>query len=425
MSLPNTVPRRKVLLLNFIHYGHILPLLELGKKLSQYHDVDFVVATARIPEIQSRGLLPSEGTTATTGSLNLADLRDGLSLDACNVIGDGAVAFVQRLNVVVDAFNIYLESHAAPDIIIADHFLHRAAKISHLRGIPFYFFHTASALSALEVYDAGNKPGMEFEDGLYLLMKEATVHATGIIISTARELHPDAVAKLEANPALSGKDLRLVGPIFAPASSRATEQAEIWAWLDHRPTGSVVYVSFGSLICPAPKQLYELGRALFLLGKPFILSLRTAQRHHLPEELHSGAPGDGRDFLIAEWAPQKMILGHPSLAVFVSHCGWNSATEAILGGVPVVGWPFNGDQYDNSEWFRVHGIGEKFAGTGQRSEKVLAADEIARLIRKVADWDGSAEGSYKRKAVQWSAVLRNAIGPTGSSTKDFEQLAKF
>ncbi|EMS63886.1 UDP-glycosyltransferase 72B2 [Triticum urartu] len=42
---------------------------------------------------------------------------------------------------------------------------------------------------------------------------------------------------------------------------------------------------------------------------------------------------------VAAWAPQVRVLSHPATAVFVSHCGWNSALESVAAGVPMVAWP--------------------------------------------------------------------------------------
>ncbi|OQV24498.1 hypothetical protein BV898_01560 [Hypsibius exemplaris] len=444
-------PRRNILLLNFAHYGHIIPLLELGKKLSQHHDVDFLVSSVRVPEIAFRGLLPAD--TLTTGSLNVIGLADGLTLEMCNEIGDGAeVSFVQRIEIIVNAYRQFLPSHT-PAVVIADHFLYGAAEITHSHGIPFYFFHTASTKSALEVLDFNGPTGREFEDAMYPSMKAATVYTVGIIVNSTRELDLEAARKLQSNPLLRGKDLKLVGPVFS-ATEKPNEEADFRAWLDSQAQQSVVYVSFGSLVCPSANQLHEIGLALLSLGRPFIFSLPEAHRRHLPRELHDGADGrrdgadrrrdgadrrrdgaDGRrdgaagdrkNFLIPGWAPQRLILGHPSVAVFVSHCGWNSTTEAMFGGVPVVGWPVFGDQFDNSEWFREHGIGETVQGTGWPCEKVLLAAEIADKIRKVADCrDYSSGGSYKENALKWNRILRDAIGPTGSASNDLAELSAF
>ncbi|MEQ2282104.1 hypothetical protein AMECASPLE_037119 [Ameca splendens] len=55
----------------------------------------------------------------------------------------------------------------------------------------------------------------------------------------------------------------------------------------------------------------------------------------------------GNNTLLVEWMPQKDLLGHPKIKLFVAHGGTNGVQEALCHGVPVVGFPLVFDQYDN------------------------------------------------------------------------------
>ncbi|MED6262628.1 hypothetical protein ATANTOWER_023052 [Ataeniobius toweri] len=55
----------------------------------------------------------------------------------------------------------------------------------------------------------------------------------------------------------------------------------------------------------------------------------------------------GKNTLLVDWMPQKDLLGHPKVKLFVAHGGTNGVQEAIYHGVPVVGLPVFYDQYDN------------------------------------------------------------------------------
>ncbi|XP_019875119.2 UDP-glucosyltransferase 2 isoform X4 [Aethina tumida] len=50
---------------------------------------------------------------------------------------------------------------------------------------------------------------------------------------------------------------------------------------------------------------------------------------------------------IGKWFPQQDILRHPNIKLFITHGGLQSVQEAVTNGVPMVGIPFFGDQYNN------------------------------------------------------------------------------
>ncbi|XP_067859764.1 UDP-glucuronosyltransferase 2C1-like [Heptranchias perlo] len=64
----------------------------------------------------------------------------------------------------------------------------------------------------------------------------------------------------------------------------------------------------------------------------------------------------GNNTKIMNWLPQTDLLSHPKTKVFITHGGENGIYEAIYHGVPMVGIPVFGDQYDNLLRLKARGV---------------------------------------------------------------------
>ncbi|CAI5774260.1 2-hydroxyacylsphingosine 1-beta-galactosyltransferase-like [Podarcis lilfordi] len=117
-------------------------------------------------------------------------------------------------------------------------------------------------------------------------------------------------------------------------------------WMEAADAG-VVVVSFGIGIRVLPKDLVEKMAGAFARLPQKVVWRYSGQK---PYNL-------GENTLMMDWLPQNDLLGHPSVKVLVSHCGMNSIFEAIYHGIPVVGFPFYGDQFDIMTRIQAKGMG--------------------------------------------------------------------
>ncbi|CAA0820015.1 UDP-glycosyltransferase 78D2 [Striga hermonthica] len=192
-------------------------------------------------------------------------------------------------------------------------------------------------------------------------------------------------------------------PLLLPTPPPNAADNDCLAWLARQAPASVAYISFGTMLTPPPPELLALAEALEERRFPYLWSFRDDSKREVVRPFFERMGSLGK---VVRWAPQREVLGHPSVGAFVTHCGWNSVVEAVSGGVPMVCRPFFGDQMINrrrvEEVWRI-GVGVEGgvftrAGTLRALEAVLSGemrDNIGRLkekgMRAVAEGGTSSE----------------------------------
>ncbi|CAD6566482.1 MAG: hypothetical protein TREMPRED_002646 [Tremellales sp. Tagirdzhanova-0007] len=168
-------------------------------------------------------------------------------------------------------------------------------------------------------------------------------------------------ASLKAMSRVRGSPVIGVGPQFNADVWNAAEEEEksakaqedekrIMSFLDAAlgkyGTNSSAYISFGTVFWPEerPELVTAIIESLLELTEPipFILATATANGKADPA-LKKRIEASGRG-LIVDWAPQVRVLRHDAVGMFLTHCGFNSLTEAIMTGVPIITMPFAADQ---------------------------------------------------------------------------------
>nr|ADV36300.1 glucosyltransferase [Linum usitatissimum] len=193
------------------------------------------------------------------------------------------------------------------------------------------------------------------------------------------------------------------------------EEPECLRWLDTKPPNSVIYVNFGSITTMSKQHLIEFGMGFANSDVSFLWVIRpdlvTGESAAFPPEFKEKADKTG---FISGWCPQEDVLNHPAVGGFLTHCGWGSIIESLTAGVPLLCWPFFGDQPINcrtacTEW-----------GIGMEIDKDVKRNDVEELVRELMNGDKGKK--MRSKAQDWAKLAREATSPGGSSVLNLDRL---
>ncbi|KAK7302533.1 hypothetical protein RJT34_13425 [Clitoria ternatea] len=249
--------------------------------------------------------------------------------------------------------------------------------------------------------------------------------ASAIAFNTFDELESDVLdALFSVFPSLY-----TIGPLTSflnqsPHNYLATFGSNLWKedhecleWLESKEPSSVVYVNFGSFTVMSAEQLLEFAWGLTNSKKPFLWIIR-------PDLVIGGSVilsfefvNETRDRgLITSWCPQEKVLNHPSIGGFLTHCGWNSTTESLCAGVPMVCWPFFADQLTNCRYIcKEWGVGIEIDTNVKRKEVEKSVNEL--MV-------GEMGKKMRQKIMELKKKAEEDTKPGGSSYLNLDKVIK-
>ncbi|XP_019167747.1 PREDICTED: UDP-glycosyltransferase 73C1-like [Ipomoea nil] len=269
-------------------------------------------------------------------------------------------------------------------------------------------------------------------------IQDAEGNAFGIVMNSFEELEREYTKEFKK---AKGKKVWSIGPVslcnkedsdMVERGNKATiDKHQCLKWLDSKETTSVLYVCLGSLARLPTSQMIELGLALESSKRPFIWAIK-----HISNEFQNWLQQEkyeervkGQGLIIFGWAPQVLILSHPSIGGFLSHCGWNSALEAITAGVPLINWPMFGEQFLNERLVvdvlktgvRVGVELPVLVGREEQTGVQVNRDDIALAIEQVMS--GGEEAEMRRERMKkLGEMARTAMEEGGSSFLNIAKL---
>lgn len=465
-----------ILFFPFLAPGHLIPVADMAA-LFAARGVKCTILTTPVNAAIIRSAVDrtndaSRGTDAPAIDISLFPFPDvGLPQGVESVDNLWSEAdthtFLKALQWLREPFDRFLAEHH-PDAVVADSFFEWSAEAAAEHGVPRLAF-LGSSLFARACTDCmlRNNPVKSSPDdpdtvvslpglphrvamrrsqmidpmkqqdhwAFYQRANAADQMSYGEVFNSFHELEPDYVEHYHTT---LGRRVWLFGPVaFASKdmASRGTsglspDADSCLRWLDEKAAGSVVYVSFGTLTRFSTAELREIARGLKLSGKNFVWVISRADTdtsQWMPEGFAELMARGESGLIIRGWAPQVLILNHPAVGGFVTHCGWNSMLEAMSAGMPLVTWPGYADQFFNEklivEQLKVGvGVGASdYASFLEVRRQVISGEVIAEAIGRVMG-DGEEGEAIRKKAKELGQKARRAVEKGGSSYGDVGRL---
>ncbi|CAI9783170.1 unnamed protein product [Fraxinus pennsylvanica] len=247
-------------------------------------------------------------------------------------------------------------------------------------------------------------------------------NADFILQNTVQELEFEAISALNQK-----QPTYAIGPInFSTGSTKPATSQNLWpetdtkAWLDSKPTSSVLYVSFGSLVQTSKQIIQEIAHGLLLCKVSFLWVIRSdIVNSNDNDVLPLGFADDSRDQgLIVQWCNQNKVLSHPAIGGFLTHCGWNSVLESIWCGVPMICYPLTSDQPTNRKLV----VDDWKIGINLCDGESVTREEFVEKIDKLRS--GTVSDGLRMEIKKIRTILHKALAVDGPSEKFFDQFIK-
>ncbi|KAE9619655.1 putative hexosyltransferase [Lupinus albus] len=448
--------------------GHMIPMMDIARIMAQHGLIVTIVTTpnnaARFTQTFTRSIESGSQIRLVEIQFNFEDGCE--NLDMLSSLGT-ALSFFNAANTLQQVENIFEELTPSPCCIISDMCLPYTAKIATKFNIPRISFLGQSCFTLLCLYNLGvyNKvvQNIATENEYFVLpgipdkieMTKAQLPGPPAMNENWREFYAKTGAaemssygvvmnsfeELETTYARDYKKVKkdkvwCIGPVSLSnkdqldrverGNKSSIDEHYCIKWLDlHEPRG-VIYVCLGSMCNQTTLQLIELGLALEALSRPFIWVIREES---YSEALEKWIKEDGfeertkeRSVVIRGWAPQLLILSHPAIGGFLTHCGWNSTLEAICAGVPMITWPMFGDQFCNEKLIvQILRVGISVGvetplkwGEEDKIGVLVNKEDVERAINKLMNETSESE-EIRERVKELAEMAKRTVEEGGSS----------
>ncbi|KAK7246428.1 hypothetical protein RIF29_41296 [Crotalaria pallida] len=257
--------------------------------------------------------------------------------------------------------------------------------------------HEAKGLATINVNDYGK--GIAFMERQWI----SFTSSDAIVFKTCREMEGPYCDYLESQ---MRKRVFLAGPVLPDPPTSTLEEKWV-TWLESFQPKTLIFCAFGSECILKSNQFQELLLGFELTGMPFLAALKSpigaeTLKSALPEGFHDRTKGRG--IVHGEWVQQQLILSHPSVGCFVTHCGSGSLTEAMVNECQLVLLPHAGDQFINA---RIMSGDLKIGVEVEKNEEdgLFTREAVCKAVRAVTENDSELGHVVRTNHAKWREFL--------------------
>ncbi|CDY43844.1 BnaC03g14770D [Brassica napus] len=398
-------------------FGHMTAFLHLANKLAEKgHKITFLLPKKGLKQLEPLNLFPK---SIVFHILTIPSV-DGLP-DGAETTSDIPITFGSFLASAMDRTRGQVEE-AVRLACVAISFV--PGRSPDELAIPPPGYPSSKVLLHGQETNSLSFLSYPFGDGVtfYERIMTGLVNCDVISIRTCQEMEGKFCDFIERE---FQRKVLLTGPML-PEPDNIKPLEDRWhQWLSRFEPGSVVYCSLGSQIILEKEEFQELCLGIELTCLPFIVAVKPPKgastiQEALPEGFEDRVKERG--VVWGEWMQQPLILAHPSIGCFVSHCGFGSMWESLLNNCQIVFIPHLGEQIFNtrlmSEELEVS-VEVKKDETGW-----FPKEKISGAVRSVMDKDTELGNLVRRNHAKWKESLLSSGIISGYVSKYVEALEK-
>lgn len=465
-----------VMFLPFIAPGHMVPMVDIARLFAANHVKVSIILTTfnalRFKDVVEQD--SKSGRNIWIEVLNFPHVEAGLPEGCENMSTTPTPEMTIKLHHAIRLLqprieSLFRENH--PDCIVSDYLFPWTVQLAKELGIPRLAFSGSGYFNlcvshCIDVYKPHEKiesetemfliPGLPDEvkltrsqlpdivktktefSAMFEVLKEAEKASFGVLMNSFYELEP---AYADCHKKHTGIRTWCLGPVSKYTEDKvdrgdksSVAKHHCLSWLDSKKPNSVLYICFGSLTRFSKAQVTEIACALEESGHQFIWAVGKVingkedkddqkEESWLPENFEERIRESDQGFFIRGWAPQVVLLEHPAIGGFITHCGWNSILEGVSAGVPMVTWPLFAEQFNNEKLLtQVLKIGfpvgnETWKVWATQDSPLIHRNNVQKAIITVMG-DEDVAVQMRTKVKHLSKMANKAVEAGGSSSND-------